>query len=83
MRAAKRTFYRILGAYLVLCVVWFLIDMLDDPGDLWFYWPVLGAGLIVGVIALVMFGFGEMFGTRWERREVDKYLDRHGGSDPS
>jgi hypothetical protein len=44
---------------------------------------VLGAGLIVGVIALVMFGFGEMFGTRWERREVDKYLDRHGGSDPS
>jgi two-component system, LytTR family, sensor kinase len=73
----KRTFYRILGVYLVLCVVWFVIDMLNGPGDLWFYWPMLGAGLIVGVIAAVMFGIDGVFGAAWERREVDKYVERH------
>jgi hypothetical protein len=37
---------------------------------------VLGAGLIVAVIGIAMFGIGGLFGADWERRQVDKYLER-------
>jgi 2TM domain len=74
----KRRFLTVVAVYLALCLLWFTIDMLTGPGDLWFYWPVLGAGLIVAVIGLALFGFGALLGDDWERRQVDRYLERHG-----
>jgi polyferredoxin len=78
----KRTFYRIVVVYVALSVLWFTIDMVTG-GDVWFYWPMLGAGVFVAIIGLVMFGLGGLFGANWERRQVDKYLDRHDGEDES
>jgi TctA family transporter len=72
----KRRFLTILVVYLALCLFWFAVDMLTGPDSLWFHWPVLGAGLIVAVIGLAMFGIGGLFGGDWERRQVDRYLDR-------
>jgi TctA family transporter len=77
----KRRFYTILVVYLALSLLWFVIDMLTGTDDLWFYWPVLGAGLIVAVIGIAMFGIGGLFGRDWERRQVDKYLERRGLED--
>jgi polyferredoxin len=74
----KRRFYTILVVYLALSVLWFAIDMLTGTDDLWFYWPVLGAGVIVAVIGIAMFGVGGLFGAGWERRQVDSYLARRG-----
>jgi len=74
----KRRFYTILGIYLALSLLWFTIDMLTGTDDLWFYWPMLGAGLIVAVIGIAMFGIGGLFGGDWERRQVDRYLERRG-----
>ncbi len=74
----KRRFYTILVVYLALSLLWFVIDLLTGTDDLWFYWPVLGAGLIVAVIGIAMFGIGGLFGADWERRQVDKYLERRG-----
>jgi hypothetical protein len=74
----KRRFYTILVVYLALSVLWFVIDMLTGTDDLWFYWPVLGAGLIVAVIGIAMFGIGGLFPADWDRRQVDKYLERRG-----
>jgi hypothetical protein len=68
----KRSFYRIVVIYLALCVLWFAIDMLAGTDDLWFYWPVLGGGLIVAVIGVAMFGIDGLFGSDWEQRQVDK-----------
>jgi two-component system, LytTR family, sensor kinase len=72
----KRNFYRIVVIYLVLCVLWFAIDMLTGTDDLWFYWPMLGAGLIVAVIGIAMFGIDGLFGSDWERRQVHEYVQR-------
>jgi TctA family transporter len=77
----KRRFYTILVVYLALSLLWFAIDLLTGTDDLWFYWPVLGAGLIVAVIGVAMFGIGGLFGADWERRQVDKYLERRGPED--
>ena len=77
----KRRFYTILAVYLALSVLWFAIDMLTGTDDLWFYWPMLGAGLIVAVIGIAMFGIGGLFGGGWERRQVDRYLERRDPGD--
>jgi 2TM domain len=77
----KRRFYTILVVYLALSLLWFVIDLLTGTDDLWFYWPVLGAGLIVAVIGIAMFGLGGLFGADWEQQQVDKYLERRGPED--
>jgi polyferredoxin len=77
----KRFFYAILGIYVVLSLMWFAIDMADGTENLWFYWPMLGTGLGVAITAVVLFGIGGLFGAGWERRQVDRYLQRHGGTD--
>jgi polyferredoxin len=79
----KRRFYTILVVYLALSLLWFVIDLLTGTDDLWFYWPVLGAGLIVAVIGIAMFGIGGLFGADWERRQVDRYLERRAPEDNS
>jgi hypothetical protein len=72
----KRIFSTIVGIYLLLSLMWFAIDMLDDSTSLWFYWPMLGTGLVVLVTGIGMFGLGGLFGADWERRQVEKYLQR-------
>jgi polyferredoxin len=74
----KRTFLTILVVYLALSVLWLAIDLLTGGDDLWFYWPMLGAGVIVAVIGIAMFGLGGLFGADWERRQIDRYLQRRG-----
>jgi hypothetical protein len=72
----KRILYTILGVYAVLSLMWFLIDMADGTESLWFYWPMLGSGAAVAVVAVAMFGIGGVLGSDWERRQVQRYLDR-------
>ena len=52
----KQNFYIIIVIYLALSVLWFTIDMLSGTDDFWFYWPMLGAGVIVAIIGIAMFG---------------------------
>ena len=74
----KRRFLTIVVVYLALCLLWFVIDVLTGTDDWWFFWPVLGAGLIVAVIGLAMGALGDLFGSDWERRQVDRYLGEDG-----
>jgi hypothetical protein len=73
----KRILYTILGVYAVLSLMWFLIDMADGTDSLWFYWPMLGTGAAVAVVTVAMFGIGGLLGADWERRQVQRYMDRH------
>ena len=72
-----RLLYTMVGVYAVLSVMWFAIDMADGTEDIWFYWPMLGTGVIVAVTAIVLVGVGGLFGADWERRQVDRYLHTH------
>jgi hypothetical protein len=74
----KRIFYIVLGVWVALCVMWFVIDMTDDSSSIWFYWPMFGSGIAVAITGIVLLGIGGMFGIEWERREIDKYLRRQG-----
>jgi hypothetical protein len=74
----KRIFYIVLGVWIALCVMWFVIDMTDDSSSTWFYWPMFGSGIAVAITGIVLLGIGGLFGIEWERREIDKYLRRRG-----
>jgi 2TM domain len=76
----KRILYTILGVYGVLSLMWFAIDLADDSEGFWFYWPMFGTGIAVAVSAVVLLGVGGVFGTVWEQRQVDRYLERHRGT---
>jgi peptidoglycan/LPS O-acetylase OafA/YrhL len=73
-----RILYTVLGIYLVLSLMWFAIDMADGTESIWFYWPMLGTGVLVAVVAVVLLGVGGLFGADWERRRVERYLERRG-----
>jgi hypothetical protein len=75
----KRILYTIIGIYAVLSLMWFAIDMADGTESLWFYWPMLGTGVAVVVIAIVLLGIGGLFGLGWEQRQVERYVRHRGG----
>jgi 2TM domain len=80
----KRILYTILGIYAVLSLMWFAIDMADGTENLWFYWPMLGTGVVVAVTAIILLGIGGPFGVDWEHRQVERYLQqRRGPSNPA
>ena len=72
----KRTLHTVVGIYLTLSLLWFAIDMADGTEDLWFYWPMLGSGIGVAITAIVLLGVGGVLGLDWERRQVERYLER-------
>jgi uncharacterized membrane protein YccC len=74
----KRILFTVVGIWIALSLMWFVIDMLDDSSSFWFYWPMLGTGIGVAVTGIVLLGIGGVFGPDWERREVARYLDRLG-----
>ena len=57
----KRILYTVLGVWIALCVMWFLIDVSDDSSSWWFYWPMLGTGIAVAITAIVLLGIGGLF----------------------
>ena len=64
----KRILYTILAIYAVLSLMWFAIDMADGTENLWFYWPMLGTGVVVAITSVVLVGVGGPFGAEWEQR---------------
>ena len=75
----KRILYTILGIYAVLSLMWFAIDMADGTENLWFYWPMLGTGVVVAVTGVTLLGVGGLFGAGWEQRQVERYLQQRRG----
>jgi hypothetical protein len=78
----KRIFFMLLGIWLALSLMWFLIDILDDRNLDWFWWPMMGTGIGVAITGIVLLGVGGLFGPEWEQREIDRYLHRHRTDDP-
>jgi 2TM domain-containing protein len=50
-------------------------------GVWWFYWPLIGWGIGLGVHALAVFGFGGggPWGREWEERKTREMMDKERG----
>ena len=67
-------FYTHAAAYVVVNIGLFVINLLT-PGSWWFYWPLLGWGLGLGVHALNMFVLGGGLGQDWEERKTRELMN--------
>lgn len=70
-----RGFYIHLAIYAAVSGMLFLFDWLT-PGGPWFYWPVLGWGVAVGINAVAVFISGHFFGASWENHKLEEYRRR-------
>ena len=65
---ALRGFYTHAIVYVVVNVMLFAMDM-ATPGGPWFFWPLLGWGVGLGVNAVALVAM-RRFGASWENRKL-------------
>ena len=80
-RAKKRVaeikgFYIHLGVYLIVNAGLFAINMITNPDNLWFYWPLLGWGVGVAIHAFAFIIEGRWLGAEWEQRKIEQLVLR-------
>ena len=71
-----RGFYIHAVQYVVVIAVLAAINLFTSPGYLWFLWAALGWGIGVACHGLDVFEIVNLFGDRWERRQVARRLAR-------
>ena len=77
---AIRGFYVHAVAFLVVNIALFALNALVG-GVWWFYWPLIGWGIGLGLHAFGAFGFGGVgpWGREWEERKVQAMMDKERG----
>ncbi len=73
---AVRRFYEHLGAYVVVNLALFLLNLVLSPHNLWFQWVLLGWGILLILEALNAFFFSDRFRQRWEERKLREFMER-------
>jgi len=69
-------FYTHLTSYVLVMLALFVINLVFTPGYIWAFWAALGWGIGILVHGLNVFELINWFGPDWERRQVEKRLDR-------
>ena len=71
---AVRGFYTHLTIYAIVNFVLLVVD-LATPGGAWFYYPLLGWGLGLGMHAAQVYERLPWFTRRWEERKIQELMD--------
>jgi hypothetical protein len=82
--AAKISFFVHLTVYVVVNLLLLTIDLVTSPGQLWFYWPLLGWGIGLCFHGLSVFFFGRLdsLKERMIEKELTRTSPRTGGKGP-
>ena len=65
----EKEFYGHLASFLAVNTLLLTINLLSDPGDLWFFWPLLGWGIGLASHAMSVFQLPGL-GQSWEERRI-------------
>ncbi|WP_339900270.1 helix-turn-helix domain-containing protein [uncultured Gilvimarinus sp.] len=71
-----KAFYTNILTYLVIIPFLFVINWMTSPGYTWAWWPAIGWGVGLLLQGLNAFECFNVFGPRWEKRQVEKRLGR-------
>ena len=72
---ALRAFYTHLSIYAIVNFILLLTD-LATPGDPWFFYPLLGWGLGLGLHAAQTFERLPWFTPDWEKKKVEELIEK-------
>lgn len=71
-----KAFYSHLTTYAVVIFGLFVLNLFTGIGTPWFIWPMFGWGIGVAAHGLSVFEVVSLFSPDWERREIEKRLNR-------
>ncbi|MCZ8537730.1 MULTISPECIES: 2TM domain-containing protein [Paenisporosarcina] len=79
VRAKKRVenlkaFYIHLMVYVLVNIMLFTINIISDPDNLWFFYPLAGWGIGLTVHGISTLAYGK-FGADWEERKIKEYME--------
>lgn len=69
-----RTFYTHFAVYIGTSMMLIIINLMTSTEYLWFFWPLLGWGIGLGLHAFRVFSAVPLLGADWERKEMEKRL---------
>jgi hypothetical protein len=73
----KLGFYTHLAVFVLVNAVIIIINLTQSPGELWFYWPLLGWGIGVFFHGMGVYVWGE--GSTMRDSMIKKEMDRFKG----
>ena len=76
---AKIAFYVHAAAFVGVNAFLFVLDLLTSPGDIWFYWALLGwgVGLVAHAFSVYVKDVGDSWFRKIEQRELDRMRQEH------
>ena len=72
---AIKGLYIHLIVYVVVNLILFTINMITEPNNMWFIWPLMGWGIGFAMHSLSVFGFGPGFAADWEERKIKEFME--------
>jgi tellurite resistance protein TehA-like permease len=73
---AIRGFWGHFTTYILVNIVLFIIDLVNNPGEWWFYWALGGWGILIILHAISVFVVGRLRGKKWEEAKIKEVLEK-------
>lgn len=71
-----RSFYSHLFVYAAVNAGLLILNVLTSPRHLWFYWPLIGWGILLAIHGLNVFGTQRFLGKDWEERKIREIMEK-------
>ncbi len=72
-----KKFYSNLTTYVVINVILIIINLVTNPGNLWFYWVTIFWGIAILLHASKVFVLkGKVFGEEWEQKKIKEIMEK-------
>jgi hypothetical protein len=72
--AQIKGFYIHAAVYVLVNAVLIGINLWTEPGQIWFFWPLLGWGIGLAAHGLSVYGLGGFLGAEWEERKIQEII---------
>ncbi|WP_395066954.1 2TM domain-containing protein [Flavobacterium sp.] len=69
-------FYGNLIAYIIFNIFFLVLNIMTSPGELWFFWPLLGWGIGVLFHAMKVFNYSPFLGKNWEEKKINELMEK-------
>ncbi len=69
-------FYGNLISYILFNGFFLLLNLKNDPTNIWFYWPLFGWGIGVVFHGIRVFCYFPFLGKNWEQQKIKEFMEK-------
>ncbi|MBM7556366.1 2TM domain-containing protein [Halanaerobacter jeridensis] len=75
--AELKGFYRHLAVYSIVNTILLVINLVNSPNHLWFYWPLLGWGIGIMSHGFKVFNLTSSLFKTWEDKKIKELTNKY------